>query len=100
MRGLLKRTYSSVQKAWNADTHLAGRYGEAAGQAMAGRVQHPALLDMVQAVPSIPGYRSILHSSLLSLMMGYLRYAQVVRFVRSGTIQKSRHLSESRHALG
>src|SRR6266571_794106 len=102
MEGSLKHqhAYSCVQKAWNADTHLAGRYDEAAGQAMAEKDLRPALLDTVQVDASILAYQSFLRTSLLSLMRGYLRYVQAVRCVRSGTIQKSRRLSESRHALG
>ena len=95
-----RHVYSCVQKAWNADTHLAGRCDEAAGQAMAEKDLRPALLDTVQVDPSIPAYQSFLHSSAQGLMKGYLRYVQAVRFVRSGTNQKPRHLSESRHALG
>src|SRR5947209_7777988 len=96
MEGLLKHqhVYSCVQKAWNADTHLAGRYDEAAGQAMAEKDLRPSLLDTVQVDPSILAYQSFLHSSLLSLTMECLRYVQAMRSVRSGTIQKSRHLSE------
>src|SRR5207245_3142677 len=102
MEGLVKhqQVYSCVQKVWNADTPLADRYDEAAGQAMAEKDPRPASLDAVQVDPSILAYQSFLHSSALGLMMECLRYVQVVRCVRSGTIQKSRSLSESRHVLG